>query len=205
MGVVIQAESHKGELAALVKWEYDDITHEMYDQPMRVKLKYINQHGRAVGHLSTPDYFLLQEGFTGWVECKTENWLQEQEAKGSNLFVKNAEGAWICPPGEKFAAEFGLKFLVRSSADTSWNWNRNVEFLADYIDERCKAPQEHEIARVWEAMGGNSWAPLKQIIDLGCDSDTIYKMIVNDQLHVDLDLYLLAEPEQAIVFKDKTA
>lgn len=203
--MVIQAESHRGELAALVEWDFDAITHEMYDQPMRVKLKYLNQNGRVISHMSTPDYFLLQEGFAGWVECKAESWLREQEAKGSGLFVKGADGKWICSPGEEYAAQFGLKFLVRSSAETSWNKNRNVEFLADYLDERCPSPKQDEMTRIHDAMKGQAWLTLKQLIDLGCDSDTTFKMVADGQLYVDLDLYLLAEPERAMVFKDRMA
>src|SRR5262245_30317378 len=72
MGCVIQAESHKGELPTLYLWEHDQDTHEFYDQPSRVKLAYRNVGGKAISHLSTPDYFVIQEHWMGWVECKPE-------------------------------------------------------------------------------------------------------------------------------------
>lgn len=72
MGMTIQAESHRNELSAVVTWDADNVTHEFYDQPLKVKLRYRAKNGRLVNHLATPDFFLLQEGFTGWVECKTE-------------------------------------------------------------------------------------------------------------------------------------
>ena len=73
MGCVIQAESHKGELPAVYSWEHDPKTFEFYDQPSKVKLSYQNGSGKCVSHLSTPDYFLIQEHWMGWVECKPED------------------------------------------------------------------------------------------------------------------------------------
>lgn len=77
MGQVIQAESHKGELAAVYIWEHDPETFEFYDQPSKVKVSYRNATGRQVTHMATPDYFVLSKGWAGWVECKPEEKLQE--------------------------------------------------------------------------------------------------------------------------------
>ena len=72
MGRVIQAESHKCELAAVYLWEFDPNTHEFYDQVAPIKLTYLNKAGKRSTHQSTPDYFLIQENWMGWVECKPE-------------------------------------------------------------------------------------------------------------------------------------
>lgn len=202
MGMVIQAESHKNELAALIAWDFDDVTHEIYDQPLRVRLQYRNRNGRLVTHMSIPDFFLLQEGFSGWVECKAEEWLQARTTEGSERFVRDSDGKWRCPSGEQYAAELGLKFRVRSSAETNWNRLRNTEFLADYLDERCSPVKEADAACIREAMNGQAWQTLKQITDYGCNADAIFKMVADKQLYVDLDTYLLAEPERTLVFRD---
>lgn len=203
MGMTIQAESHRNELPAVVTWDADNVTHEFYDQPLKVKLRYRAKNGRWVNHLATPDFFLLQEGFTGWVECKTEEWLEARATEGSELYVRDASGCWRCPPGENYAVELGLGFRVRSSAETNWNRCRNIEFLADYLDERCPSAQPDRIAHVHEVMDTQAWTPLKQLIDAGCDADTVYKMVADGLLHVDLDRDLLAEPERAMLFRDR--
>lgn len=203
MGMVIQAESHKNELPAVVIWDADNVTHEFYDQPTKVKLQYRATNGRQVSHMATPDFFLLQEKFAGWVECKTEEWLQARAAEGSELYVRDARGSWRCPPGERYAADLGLGFRVRSSAETNWNRRRNIEFLADYLDERCPPARQDGVDLVRAMMENQAWMPIKRLIDSGCDSDVIYKMVADGLLHADLDRDLLAEPELTMLFRGR--
>lgn len=203
MGMVIQAESHKNELPALVKWDHDQITHEIYDQPPKVKLSYRATNGRLVSHMSTPDFFLLQDGFTGWVECKTEEWLQNSLKTGSEIFVRNDDGTWRCPPGERYANELGLGFRVRSSSETNWIWHRNIEFLTDYLDARCPPVATIEAAQIQETIGNQAWISIKELVDSGSNADAIYKMVADGQLQVDLENSLLAEPERTMLFRDR--
>lgn len=207
MGMVIQAESHKNELPAVIGWEHDSDTHEFYDQPSKVKLRYTGRNGKPVCHMATPDFFLLQEGFTGWVECKTEEWLVNRAAEGATLYVRENNGAWRCPAGEEFAASVGLGFQVRSSFANHWITIRNLEFLADYLDERCPIPDPEAAQRVLDAMDGQAWAKLKDLLGTLplADIDALYKMIADGILYARLDEDLLAEPERAYVFRDKVA
>src|SRR5260221_11392176 len=46
MGVTIQAESHRVELAALYEYEHDPQTLEFYDQPPSIRLVYEAKNGR---------------------------------------------------------------------------------------------------------------------------------------------------------------
>lgn len=205
MGLVIQAESHKNELPAVIDWENDKQTYEFYDQPPKIKLRYTGRNGKLVSHLATPDFFLLQEGFAGWVECKTEEWLQARAAEGSTLYVRDDSQGWRCPAGEEYAASVDLGFQVRSSSATHWITIRNLEFLSDYLDERCPVPTPESTGRIWHAMGGRAWIVLKDL--LGAlpidDADAVYKMIADGVLYTRLEKDLLTEPERALVFRDK--
>lgn len=207
MGLVIQAESHKNELPAVIGWENDKQTYEFYDQPPKVKLRYVGRNGKSACHNATPDFFLLQEGFTGWVECKTEEWLQSRAAEGSTLYVRDGNGGWRCPAGEAYAATVDLGFRVRSSSATQWITIRNLEFLADYLDERCPAPPMEALQRVWDALDKQAWVVLKDL--LGAlpieDADVVFKMIADGMLFARLDEDLLTEPERTYVFRDKLA
>ncbi|UCV21487.1 integrase catalytic domain-containing protein [Ferribacterium limneticum] len=207
MGSVIQAESHKNELPAVIGWEHDKQTYEFYDQPPKVKLRYSGRNGKPISHLATPDFFLLQEGFAGWVECKTEEWLQTRAAEGSTLYVRDGTQGWRCPAGEEYAASVDLGFRVRSSSATHWITIRNLEFLADYLDERCPMPSPEAIQRVRDAMVGQAWVVLKCLLDAlpVDDADAIYKMIADGVLYTRLEKDLLTEPERAIVFRDKVS
>jgi putative transposase len=207
MGLVIQAESHKNELPAVIGWENDKQTYEFYDQPPKVKLRYTGRNAKSVCHNATPDFFLLQEGFAGWVECKTEEWLQSRAAEGSTLYIRDGNGGWRCPAGEEYAASVELGFQVRSSSATHWVTIRNLEFLADYLDERCPAPSTEATQRVLKAMCGRAWIVLKDLLGALAldDVDSLYKMIADGVLYVRLDEDLLPEPERAYVFRDKVA
>lgn len=207
MGVTIQAESHKNELPAVWEWEHDPGTLEFYDQPPRIKLDYLNREGKHVCHLATPDYFLLQEDFTGWVECKTEEWLEAHQAKGGTQYVFDPEQGWRCPAGEDYAASVGLQFAVRSSAATCWAKVCNLEFLADYLDERCPEPAPEAVHRVHAIMLGQAWCVLKDLLESleTSDADTVFKMVADGLLYADLDNDLLAEPERTMIFRDALA
>jgi hypothetical protein len=60
MGVTIQAESHRVELAGLYEYEHDRRVLEFYDQPPAIKLVYQAKNGRHVSVWHTPDYFHSQ-------------------------------------------------------------------------------------------------------------------------------------------------
>jgi transposase InsO family protein len=207
MACTIQAESHTNELAAIITWEYDLDTFEFYDQPPKIKLTYEDAKGRRRAHMVTPDFFVLQTGFTGWVECKTEEWLREHAQKGGTRYIADGHGGWRCPAGEEFAAAYGLGFRVRSSAETNWTAVRNAEFLHDYLDDRAPSPTAEQRACLARIFENQSWILLKELLaaDPELTADAIFTVIARGQIHVDLENQLLAEPERTIVFRDVLA
>ncbi|MFA6444243.1 MAG: hypothetical protein WCV99_18090, partial [Sterolibacterium sp.] len=203
MNRVIQAESHKVELPVLYRWEHDPNTHEFYDQPSRVKLSYVNAGGKHVNALGTPDYFLIQEDWMGWVECKREEELQESHKDGSERFVPDANSGWRCPPGEAFAAEYGLGFRVISSKETNWILVRNLVFLSDYLRADCPPPTEEAIEVVKQHLSDERWILLQRLLESdGICADTVFTMIARESLFVDMEHELLSEPVFTNVCRD---
>ncbi len=203
MGCVIQAESHKNELPYLYIWDHDVETEEFYDQPSQIKLRYKGAGGRHCSHLSTPDYFLIQKGWMGWVECKTEEELLKREASGSELFLRSPDGKWRCPAGENFANQYGLGFQVLSSKEIDWILVRNIGFLSDYLDTACPAPDPLQVTLIKDRLKGVHWILLEALLsqaDIG--ADTVYKMVADGMLHVDLTQELLTEPQYTTVCTD---
>jgi len=131
MGVTIQAESHRVELAALYEYEYDPRTFEFYDQPAPIKLVYEAKHGRHLGVWHTPDYFVVRADAIGWEEWKTEAGLESLAETMPNRYRRDEFGHWTCPPGVRFAEQFGLYYRLRSSAEIDWVLQRNLRFLED--------------------------------------------------------------------------
>ena len=72
MGVTIQFESHRVELAAIYVMEHDPLTLEFYDQPPSIVLDYNSAKGKRLSVRHTPDFFVLRQDFAGWEEWKTE-------------------------------------------------------------------------------------------------------------------------------------
>ena len=88
MGIIIQAESHRNELAGIYEKEYDSGTLEYYDQPSRIKLMYEAKNGRRVGIWHTPDYFVIRSDSIGWEEWKTEAELPRLAEQMPHRYVK---------------------------------------------------------------------------------------------------------------------
>lgn len=206
MGCIIQAESHKSELPHVYIWDHDDETDEFYDQPSQIKLQYKSAAGRTCSHLSTPDYFLIQRKWLGWVECKTEEELLKQEASGNPLFLRTPDGKWHSPAGEAFAAQYGLGFKVVSSKEINWIFVRNLAFLADYLDAGCPAPDDKQVELIQGLFTDTRWLSLQCVISHpGVQNDAVYKLVADGKLHFDLSQELLAEPQYSSVCVDATS
>jgi hypothetical protein len=132
MGVTIQFESHRVELPVVFELEHDETALEYYDQVPAIKLDYCSADGKRLGVLHTPDFFVIREGSAGWEECKTEEDLNRLAERSPNRYRRDGQG-WSCPPGQQYAKAFGLYYRIRSSAEINWLFQRNMQFLEDYL------------------------------------------------------------------------
>src|SRR2546426_11423590 len=133
MGVTIQFESHRVELAFVRDMEQDPDVLEYYDQPPSFPLDYKTAKGRRIKVFHTPDFFVMRRTGAGWEECKTEEELERLSEKSPNRYSRDEKGTWRCPPGESHARQFGLYYRVRSSKEINWVMQRNLHFLEDYL------------------------------------------------------------------------
>jgi putative transposase len=205
MGVVIQAESHRNELAGIYEKEHDPETLEFYDQPPPIKLLYQATGGRAVGVLHTPDYFVIRTDSLGWEEWKTEEELPKLSEKMPNRYLRGEEGSWRCPPGERYAEQFGFFYRVRSSVEIDWVFQRNLLFLEDYLRADCPPVAEDTAGAVLARVTGQPGVHLDELLRQveAASSDDLYTLIATDRLYVDLRATALAEPERVPVFRDE--
>ncbi len=145
MGVTIQFESHRNELPFIHELEHDSDVLEYYDQPALIKLKYKSLHGKNTSFYHTPDFLVLRTDCAEFVECKTEEQLLNLTMSQPNRYQTDSTQTWRCSPGEAAAAELGLTYRVRSSKEINWAYQRNIEFLADYL--RADAPLVSELTK----------------------------------------------------------
>jgi putative transposase len=207
MKLTIQAESHNSELAALYDWDHDCVTHEFYDQPPKIKLSYRKQNDKKVTVLHTPDFFILADGYAGWVECKTEEKLIKLSVSQPERYLKDEQGNWRCPPGEAYAAQLGLRYSLRSSAVNDWTYLRNLVFLTDYLDADCPRPTESQLEIAKALFQHRPWMNLTDLLheDERLPADAIYKMIVDGDLYFPIRSNPIAELEYVVVYRDEVA
>ncbi len=207
MGVTIQFESHRVELAAIYEMEHDARVLEYYDQPPAIILAYDNASGRRMSVRHTPDFFVLRQDGAGWEEWKTEEDLHKLAEHNANRY--QCEGSsWRCPPGEAFANRLGLFYRVRSSKEIHWGFQRNIQFLQDYIraDPDVISTATREIILAYaHALPVISLADLiQQTTDIATPDD-IYLLIAAGHLYVDLYTAPLVEPSAVRVFPNRDA
>ena len=203
MGVIIQAESHRNELAGIYEKEYDRETLEYYDQPSRIKLIYEAKNGRRVGIWHTPDYFVIRSDGIGWEEWKTEAELPRLAEQMPHRYVQE-ENVWHCPPGEEHAAQFGFFYRVRSSAEIDWGLQRNLLFLEDYLRADKEDLDEKAVCSTASLAAEHPGITLQELLAIEkVPGDVVFAMIARGQLYVDLRIAPLAEPQRVQVFRDQ--
>jgi transposase InsO family protein len=131
----------------------------------------------------------------GWVECKPEEQLKASYESGSNRYVPGENGTWNCPPGEEFAKKFGLGFKVRSTQETNWMLVRNLEFLSDYLQDKCPQPSQESYRALTQCFDGERWTLLQHLLEhQEASADNIFALIAYGFLIVDLEHEILSEP-----------
>jgi len=204
MGVTIQFESHRVELPTVYELEHDDRVLEYWDQPNSIKLDSESAHGRHLGVRHTPDYFVIRRTNAGWEECKTEEELARLLERNPNRYRRDNAG-WVCPPGREYAERYGLYYRVRSSTEINWIFQRNIQFLEDYLrttPEVDSFSRQRVMAQV-AARPGCLLEDLFRGTDGAVSRDEVYSLIATGDIFVDLQSALLPEPDNVRVWPER--
>jgi len=206
MGVSIQFESHRNELAHIVdKLEHSDDVLEYYDQPSAIELNYLSKKGMRVRRLHTPDFFVIRREGAGWEECKTEEELVQLSEKSPHRYVRDQEGRWGCPPGEEHAQKYGLYYCLRSSAEINPVRMRNQIWLEPYFCGKSLSLDEFvrkALIKIVESEPGITFAQLLLRV-VAASPDDINILIATEQVYVNLSAAPLAQPDQVRIFLNK--
>ncbi len=207
MGCSIQFESHRDELPFVYLMDHDPQVLEFYDQPYgQIKLQYRNSTDtRNVTTKYTPDFFVLREDGAGWVECKMEEDLLRLAKKMPHRYQQRPDGSWFCPPGEAYAAQFGLTFRVFSSKEIDWTYVQNLRFLGDYLRGSPPAvPPDVAMAIRTTVMSQPGIRLLGLLTSLHRgQADDVYQLILTHQVYVNLSAVRLTDYEHVQVFLDR--
>ena len=207
MGCVIQFESHTCELPWILDMEYhqEDVL-EFWDQPVTFNLEYKNRNNRNVSPTHTPDFFVIRKTHAEFVECKTEEELGKLANTHPGKYHLGKDGQWRCPPGEKYAAGFGLKYRVVSTAEIDRVHIRNTIFLEDYLGKDtppvADAQREIIVSLVSGGTGILLVELLERALEAGATADDVYTLIAAGIIFVNLRAEALAEPDRVWVYPD---
>lgn len=208
MGVTIQFESHRNELAAIYELEHDSSVLEFYDQPESIKLNWVTAAGRGVGVFHTPDFFVIRTEAAGYEECKPEQELTRLAEKSPQRYQRDETGRWRCPPGESFAGLIGLYYRLRSSEGINWTWQRNIQFLEDYLRDDRPPPSiavREAICSLVTDQWGVSLSDLMSQAEEFVSRDEIYSLIATGEIYVDYAATPLVIPEEVCVYANREA
>ncbi|BAY33694.1 integrase, catalytic region [Nostoc carneum NIES-2107] len=205
MGVTIQFESHRNELAHIYKLEHDEDVMEYYDQPPSFFLDYLSKNGRRNYHKHTADFFVIRKNAAGWEECKTEKELLQITQDSPNRWQRQNDGKWRCPPGEEYASQFGLYYVVRSSAEINSIFIRNFVWLEDYFQNKQLEIDEVVTSTIFSLLKTQPGISLAEIIHRveEVSIDDLNILIATNQIYVDLNNAFLGKPEQVKVYTDE--
>jgi len=157
--------------------------------------------------MHTPDYFLFRASGAEWVECKSSQELVKQAEARPNRYHLDERGVWRCPPGEAYAAKYGLTYRVWASDQINWAAQDNALFLEDYYQdlERLVVPEVAlaMLARVVKDHPGILLSDLQA--ETSIPADLINIAIARHDLYVDVVTYRLCETWRTPVFLNRQA
>lgn len=202
MGHTINFESHTVELCGIYELEHDGTVLEYFDQPYTIKLNYTSRSGRRVGTPHTPDFLAIRTDSAGFEEWKTEEKLVKLADESPNRYVKGEDGIWRCPPGQEFAAQYGLYYRVRSTTDIDWVFQNNIRFLEDYLRDEVSRLETETTNAIMHAVRISPGINLADLIvqNDSFAADDVYYSLITDMIYMDLKSYVLNSPKQTRVF-----
>lgn len=204
MKLTIQFESHTLELPAIYEKEFDDNVLEYYDQPPNFLIRY-KKDKKKITHYYTPDFFVISKNWIGWEEWKTERELFKLMKKNPNRYHLDEHGNWKCPPAEEYAAQYGLSFRVRTDKEINWKLQRNLRFLEDYLKEDNPQTSNNCRNMILEIVKNKPSISLGDLLnkELNFTADNIYKLIILNELYIDLHNHLIVNYDDFPIYDSK--
>jgi transposase InsO family protein len=207
MGWTVQAESVTVELPFVYSLEVDDDVLEYFAQPRRLKISYRHRDGKHVGFFHTPDYLVIRKNAVEIVECKPIEKMTELHANAPERYCQDGNGTWRCPPGEAAAARRGLDYLLWTNDRVTPVYVRNVRFLMDYLVSMPPEADAEWRETIQLMVRDNPGVYLDEVLgNVPSDYvDTLYTLVANGEIYVDLDHAPLGEPDVVRIYPDKTS
>ncbi|MEM6401099.1 MAG: DDE-type integrase/transposase/recombinase [Cyanobacteria bacterium P01_D01_bin.116] len=206
MGVTIQFESHRGELAHIIDYlEHNKEVLEYYDQPPAIELVYKGKNNNLIRCRHTPDFFVIKTDGAFWEEFKTTEELIKQSKEKPGRYIHSDSLSFRCPPGENYASKYGLQYHVCSNADINPIRLRNWIWLEPYFQAKEKPVKETSKIAIVSYVQHNPGVTIADLLQFNEDinPDDINYLIATEQIYINFDKAPLAEPDKVEVFSSQ--
>lgn len=111
------------------------------------------------------------------------------------------------PPGEEYAARFGFKYTVVSTAELDRVHVRNTVFLEDFLGRDCPPVPLEEREKIINLVAREPGLLLsdllERVLETDGEADAVYTLIARGEIVVNLKAEPLAERDRVSVYPDK--
>lgn len=199
----IDTESKNLEFSTAVSHEYDPEVLEYYPQPCQLQFEVIDADGEihAIDH--TPDFLIIGARSIVLEECKPYSKMEGLARRYPWRYQLGADGYWYAPLIERWLAERGIGYRIRTDRDVPRRRVENILLLEQYL-EPSAPPCPVDIAqRIHDALAEQAVIYLAELYEMvDCRADDVFKLIADGLLVSDIDVAPLAEPHRCRVFRD---
>ncbi len=205
MGFTLQTESHSGEFAAAVHFEFNESILEIYDQVTAIKLAENNKSGKLITKDYFADYLILTINGPAVIEVKLSSWLKKIIEEGDpNWEFKNGE--YIRTAAKKKFEEMGLSYYVLELSHKDYFRTENLLLLL-HVRQFQSVPSKDEIKKILSVVEGAGGQ--LSIEELGnktfiSDYSIFAKLIEMGRLFCDLEEQLITVPNSFYVSTSST-
>ena len=207
MRVTVQFESGGPEFAFIIICERDPATHEYYDQPTTLTLRYeveTDKGPRLVVVSTTPDFFVLSDDRPAFVECKTEEELEKLLADPNSRYVRDGDRV-RCPAGEEAARYYGCDYVVWTPKSLSRAFVDNVRLLDAEWGRSARTFPDEVVNRIVAKVRDVPGVSLAELVHVVGDPDPVHWAIFHGHIHVDFAATFLTYTDQVRLFIDADA
>jgi len=207
MGVTVQAESHRCELAFVYTLEHDPEVIGYWDQPEPFKITYESAHGRPTSPMITVDYLVLRSDRLELIEVKPAEAMPELAKDKPNRFSLGDDGKWHSPPAEAAACEFGIGFRIWTPTECDPTWLTNIKFLQDYFSADLQLVPVEVRKQLDEIVSGEFGLTLADLRERcpAATPDHVNSLIAHERIFADLTAALLTDASRVRLFTCREA
>jgi len=203
MGVTVNTESRRGELAYAVHLEFDDEVVGYYEQLPPIDCCRTDKNGKQSHRAYRADYAVLFKEEVRIIGVKAQSEIQNKLEKYPTDWVVR-EGRTVDLPAERAFASIGLKHQVVSSADLPPIRVANLKLLM-----RVRSCSSLELGPIEEAIEKtlskrSAFGLADMALELGIvDLSPFFHLVLKRHIFVDLDHQFLSQPESCLLARSQ--